>query len=1534
MAPTTAVVPIQSLNTSIPPPTGQTIRAVITLCWPYSSSTRQCALLLADPDFRLRSRKGQVRVRFHGVAAEAIAKAKPGIGDEVELELGGAGWVGSGLGGGMVQTPGKSVRELEYHGAVRLKLSRDGGSVQNVFVEKKVVNEQAHAQVHVHEMQQPAPIQSHVREHPRTSFGAAPLTSSRYSSPAFLHRARLAEDNSLDRLFAEDVDGDGSPRKRVRVSIGEVRDWRVVSRTPSPVKEHSPAKPVSSPPELHTIRNGLSFPSLDGDTDKSSPSNGHEMSVSPTPAPRSIGEDIDARTMLPPTLPRLQVPELHSIPDHGMEENDEPTTPRLRPIPSAKLAAPSPFPTEVVKQSNAPPLREIPDTYAEDDEMVDADPANTSGDDVDLEDRSQVLQAPSSIGQENVFQNDGTAHHRELAPSDVSAILDQSEELGNNGMSLQPDSVPSEPAVSIHGGLDESSIKDAEIQPDFAVPQAGDDTQSQVPSSIALNLVTIHKELPDTATGKEPQSVANDDLFTSSTSSQIRSPVRQQPLLRPQQSTLSRKIVNQSPEPTGYFKSGWDQAASADRSTFASGWNTNAGVDATSTSVGRQDHIRMTGADKVLKGAFKSLFGFPGTPSPTKEDPPPSVPIQHDGANDAQAAEPPHTPAQIPQEAMRARESSLADIPQFDGPAVSKPTMFGWKAASSQELLSVNEPPSELLSLDDASVLHGAAEVTEDLPEVNDLAQRIEEPDLPKQNGQPPISTAQSAVDVIDLGSSSEAEDDLRSPARAVSQYAAPDQSSPYLPSSPAPFDFGSALKSVETGDEVEELDYSVFINESADESDQEDDRSRLASVAVQSIATAGSNAMTPILPDDVESVATAPNAGSVQGSSFEPMSLEGSATPVYTPRTASPVQQVEEDSRPLTYPQLPRSSPVQLDQPHLTTTTANSSFQQISSSPLAQSQHSPAHDIEMLDLSQPYVDEHPPPSHSKPQYLSQLSQRSNKVAVEDSIDSPQTTLIDETSSRPGSGYSMDQSQASQISLIQKARPQQRSNIVKSVSASPSPSNFYAADEGHVAPSAHSIDQGAHSTDGPNQVPLRPDDISLVDDEGSTTAKANKLEPWTHTTHPGDLPSAPVTDSQAPNDVLQRLFGITNSFESATNTVEISAPTQPNSTSLEVLYPRLPFTPSFSQSQSFGFETQFRPPGAEIGVEMQTAAELPPTPQLTQQLSELAQSIASQNGEQADENSPLLAADVREEPAKPNDIAQEDVIETPHEAVHIREPGLPPAEVVPPPDEIFEQVTATLKTPHRKSVTARLSHVPEVISAWFSPKSSKALSAVKPAPNGHIIPAASPSLLAPQLSQTTGLRTPHAYFPPLASLTSHLNTSSQTPPSTVDFLAVITFAPSSPQRAKLGPRDYYTTFRISDPSIPTENKGARVEIFRHWKAVLPTGEVGDVVLLRGFVVKGLKGGAGVGLRASAEGAWCVWRFGEMERLEKEDLDEKHDGLDGGRPMSGSLGVREEVKGPPVEFGEAEREKATELREWWVALHEKGKAVDEEEDLDV
>lgn len=270
------------------------------------------------------------------------------------------------------------------------------------------------------------------------------------------------------------------------------------------------------------------------------------------------------------------------------------------------------------------------------------------------------------------------------------------------------------------------------------------------------------------------------------------------------------------------------------------------------------------------------------------------------------------------------------------------------------------------------------------------------------------------------------------------------------------------------------------------------------------------------------------------------------------------------------------------------------------------------------------------------------------------------------------------------------------------------------------------------------------------------------------------------------------------------------------------------------------------------------------------------------------------------------------------------------------------QSTTPKGTPSfRKSFSGRLSHVPDVISAWFSPRRSTGVTQEKPPPlvpvedrvnhttairdttptpaNGTPLPpSTAPSRLEKQPNPNQGLSTPHAYFTPLAHLDRSLNAQSQSASAspTLDILAVVISNSKPAERAKAGPRDYYTLFKIGDPSLPPE-ESKRVEIFRPWKATLPFAQVGDIVLLRGFVVKSRKRTAY--LLSTEASAWCVWRFAEVEK-----------GLEGAvrakrrRSSQGGLGVREEIKGPPVEFGDVERERVDRLREWWVGEHGEGR----------
>ncbi|KAF3039035.1 hypothetical protein E8E12_008155 [Didymella heteroderae] len=194
------------------------IKAVVTLIWPYSSSQRQFALLLAEPDFRLRRKKGgQVRARFSSTSARALAATGVGIGDEVVLSLHGAQFVQDGV----VSTPGKSIDwELAYTQTVAISVRRGGTEIANLEL--------------IDAAPTPAP------RSPVKRAAAAPSPIPQWSSPAFLKRARLSdgpffEQPAFDPLA--DAYNEGHDRKRRRKSYRDWTAWTYTTRTPSPEKE-------------------------------------------------------------------------------------------------------------------------------------------------------------------------------------------------------------------------------------------------------------------------------------------------------------------------------------------------------------------------------------------------------------------------------------------------------------------------------------------------------------------------------------------------------------------------------------------------------------------------------------------------------------------------------------------------------------------------------------------------------------------------------------------------------------------------------------------------------------------------------------------------------------------------------------------------------------------------------------------------------------------------------------------------------------------------------------------------------------------------------------------------------------------------------------------------------------------------------------------------------------------------------------------------------------------------------------------------
>ena len=185
------------------------------------------------------------------------------------------------------------------------------------------------------------------------------------------------------------------------------------------------------------------------------------------------------------------------------------------------------------------------------------------------------------------------------------------------------------------------------------------------------------------------------------------------------------------------------------------------------------------------------------------------------------------------------------------------------------------------------------------------------------------------------------------------------------------------------------------------------------------------------------------------------------------------------------------------------------------------------------------------------------------------------------------------------------------------------------------------------------------------------------------------------------------------------------------------------------------------------------------------------------------------------------------------------------------------------------------------------------------------------------LGETPGLRTPLSYYAPLSVLDHYLGASSSQESTTIDILGVVTSASSRPTKAKAGPRDFNVATRVSDPSLSPRT--TRVQCFRPYSRSLTSADVGDVILLRAFVVKSRK--RQCFLLSAAASAWYVWRFSKrydeagIGTLSKPMWARENDD----QQSSESI---EECAGPPVEVGVEEREHAHSLREWWMARKER------------
>ncbi|KXX77579.1 hypothetical protein MMYC01_205371 [Madurella mycetomatis] len=144
-----------------------------------------------------------------------------------------------------------------------------------------------------------------------------------------------------------------------------------------------------------------------------------------------------------------------------------------------------------------------------------------------------------------------------------------------------------------------------------------------------------------------------------------------------------------------------------------------------------------------------------------------------------------------------------------------------------------------------------------------------------------------------------------------------------------------------------------------------------------------------------------------------------------------------------------------------------------------------------------------------------------------------------------------------------------------------------------------------------------------------------------------------------------------------------------------------------------------------------------------------------------------------------------------------------------------------------------------------------------------------------------------------------------------NVVAVVTTHPTPAVRAKGGPREFFMSFHVTDPSAAPTTV-VEVQLYRPHKDSLPVVKPGDAVLLQRFQVKSLSK-KGWGLRTQGESAWAVF----------EDDGAGSGGGAGsgeGEGKDGSgVGSAPQIKGPPVEDYEGYMEYVGLLKRWFRGL---------------
>ncbi|KAL8998418.1 MAG: hypothetical protein Q9169_002546 [Polycauliona sp. 2 TL-2023] len=230
---------------------GKSVQGIVTLIWPYSVSSQTFSILLAEPDFRLRRQRGQVRVRFSGSSAKALARCDVQSADHVKLSLRNAQWDREDTPSG---TPGKGIEwQLRFEESVVLQIQREDHEPINLDIDHPAPSPDR-------PIRSPPPPDSPIQAQlPQTpiAFPAVPSRPQAWSTPAFLKRDRLSGNSYFGSdydPFDEDDFRDNNRRKKTKYGRAS-NQWRFTEQDSSPESATRGSSPATESPSVNGVQN-------------------------------------------------------------------------------------------------------------------------------------------------------------------------------------------------------------------------------------------------------------------------------------------------------------------------------------------------------------------------------------------------------------------------------------------------------------------------------------------------------------------------------------------------------------------------------------------------------------------------------------------------------------------------------------------------------------------------------------------------------------------------------------------------------------------------------------------------------------------------------------------------------------------------------------------------------------------------------------------------------------------------------------------------------------------------------------------------------------------------------------------------------------------------------------------------------------------------------------------------------------------------------------------------------------------------------